>query len=284
MRAEVVGGKQLDGFLHTLHRQLVSAGVSEANNHIRHTLTYLPGFFRPTKMWDLIVATDSELCAIVELKAHIGPSFGNNTNNRAEEAIGNAADLWQTYREGAFADSPAPWLGYLLLLEDCDEVRRAVAVREPHFDVFPEFKNASYQRRYELLLRKLVRERLYSAARLLSSNPADAGATTNYHEPATDLSADRFIGGLLRRCTPARGKRPQAALRIRRLTLLVTSESSHGRSDTSGHSGVEFGRPGQFARIGLRNRVQRESHLRDRLARSSDDATYRRHVVDAGRR
>ena len=205
-RAEVVGGKQLDGFLYTLREQLVRAGVSEAHIYIRRSLTYLPGFFRPTKMWDLIVATDSELCAVVELKAHIGPSFGNNTNNRAEEAIGNATDLWQAYREGAFTDSPEPWLGYLLLLEDCDQVRRDVAVSEPHFDVFPEFKKASYQRRYEILLRKLVRERLYSAACLLLSDSDDAGETTNYHEPAKDLSADRFIGGLLRRCTPAKGE------------------------------------------------------------------------------
>lgn len=171
---------------------------------MRRSLTHLPGFFRATKMWDLIVATDSELCAVVELKAHIGPSFGNNTNNRAEEAIGNATDLWQAYREGAFADSPEPWLGYLLLLEDCAEVRRDVAVKEPHFDVFPEFKSASYQRRYEILLRKLVRERLYSGACLLLSDSGDAGEPTNYHEPATDLGADRFIGGLLRRCTPAK--------------------------------------------------------------------------------
>ena len=204
-RAEVVGGKQLDGFLFTLREQLVAAGVSEGHIYMRRSLTHLPGFFRATKMWDLIVATDSELCAVVELKAHIGPSFGNNTNNRAEEAIGNATDLWQAYREGAFADSPEPWLGYLLLLEDCAEVRRDVAVKEPHFDVFPEFKNASYQRRYEILLRKLVRERLYSGACLLLSGSGDAGEPTNYHEPATDLGADRFIGGLLRRCTPAKG-------------------------------------------------------------------------------
>ncbi len=204
-RAEVVGGKQLDGFLFTLREQLVAGGVSESHIYMRRSLTHLPGFFRATKMWDLIVTTDSELCAVVELKAHIGPSFGNNTNNRAEEAIGNATDLWQAYREGAFADSPEPWLGYLLLLEDCAEVRSDVAVKEPHFDVFPEFKNASYQRRYEILLRKLVRERLYSGACLLLSDSDDAGKPANYREPATDLGADRFIGGLLRRCTPAKG-------------------------------------------------------------------------------
>lgn len=202
-RAEVVGGKQLDGFLYTLREQLVSAGVFEHHIHIQRSLTYLPGFFRATKMWDLIVATESELRAVVELKAHIGPSFGNNTNNRAEEAIGNATDLWKAYREGAFGDSPEPWVGYLLLLEDCEEVRRDVAVKEPHYEVFREFKQASYQRRYELLLRKLVRERLYSGACLLVSDSDDARERVNYHEPATDLSADRFVEGLLRRCAPS---------------------------------------------------------------------------------
>ena len=204
-RAEVVGGKQLDGFLFTLREQLISVGVPPEHIHIRRSLTYLPGFFRATKMWDLVVATDSELCAVVELKAHIGPSFGNNTNNRTEEAIGNATDLWHAYREGAFENSPEPWLGYLLLLEDCEEVRRNVAVKEPHFDVFPEFKSASYQKRYEILLRKLVRERLYSGACLLLSDPTDAGEPANYHEPAADVGTDRFIGGLLRRCAPVKG-------------------------------------------------------------------------------
>ncbi len=36
--------------------------------------------------------------------------------------------------------------------------------KEPHFKVFPEFKNASYANRYEILLTKLVRERLYDSA------------------------------------------------------------------------------------------------------------------------
>ncbi len=42
-----------------------------------------------------------------------------------------------------------------------------VSVLEPHFSVFPDFKGASYARRYELLCERLVRERLYNAAALL---------------------------------------------------------------------------------------------------------------------
>jgi len=35
----------------------------------------------------------------IELKSRVG-SFGNNVNNRTEEAIGNAADIWRAYEEG----------------------------------------------------------------------------------------------------------------------------------------------------------------------------------------
>ncbi|TVS11604.1 MAG: hypothetical protein EA424_23590 [Planctomycetaceae bacterium] len=44
---------------------------------------------------------------------------GNNFNNRSEEAIGTAQDIWTAYREGAFPMLDRPWLGYLLMLERC---------------------------------------------------------------------------------------------------------------------------------------------------------------------
>ena len=53
-------------------------------------------------------------------------------NNRSEEAIGTAHDLWTAYREGAFDHSPRPWLGWLMLLQDCEKSRSTVDVDEPH--------------------------------------------------------------------------------------------------------------------------------------------------------
>jgi hypothetical protein len=168
-----------------------------------HTNTdvILPGFFRPTKKWDLIVV-DSEknqLLAAVELKSQVGPSFGNNFNNRTEEAMGSALDIWTAYREGAFKTSPQPWIGYLMLLEDCAKSKEPVRVAEPHFEVFPEFKNTSYAQRYELFCRKLVLERQYTSACFLMSrkeNIADGG----YTEPAEDLMIHPFIESLIRHC------------------------------------------------------------------------------------
>lgn len=201
-RQEVVGARHFDGFLQTLREILTSAGVPDESIHFRRSLKYLPGYFRATKMWDLLVVRDQELQAVVELKAQVGPSFGNNANNRAEEALGNAVDLWTAYREGAYLANPAPWVGYIFLLEDCEETRRPLAPRSRHFPVLDEFTSASYAERYELLLRRMVTERHYSAACLILSEPHRAGTEQNYTEPAPDLSVAGFINGLLRRCSP----------------------------------------------------------------------------------
>ena len=74
--------------------------------------------------------------------------------------------------------------------------------REPHFPVLDDFRDASYAVRYELLLRRMVTERHYSAACLLLSEPLRAGMPENYTEPTSDLSVAGFIDGLLRRCSP----------------------------------------------------------------------------------
>jgi hypothetical protein len=162
-RSAVTGGKQMDGFSRSISKLLTEAGI-EVENIFQRISVELPGYFRPTKEWDIVVVVDGNLIAAIELKSQIGPSFGNNFNNRTEEALGTAMDIWTAYREGAFCTSPAPWLGYLLLLEDCPESRRPVGVREPHFPVFPEFIEASYAKRYELFCRKLIRERQYNSA------------------------------------------------------------------------------------------------------------------------
>ena len=193
-RSAVTGGAQMDGFIALCTELIVEAGVDPA--HIFHNSRLeLPGFFRPTKEWDLLVVRDGQLIAALEAKSQVGPSFGNNFNNRTEEAMGSALDLWTAYREGAFNKSVRPWLGYLFLLEDCDGSRSPVKVKEPHFKVFPEFVDASYARRYELFCRKLERERHYNAAAFLTSDQ-EGGSKGGFQEPADDLTFARFAQSL----------------------------------------------------------------------------------------
>ncbi len=185
----------MNGFCEMAEKLIRNAGVADCCVFCSKTLE-LPGYFRPTKKWDVLVVVDGQLLAVMEMKSQVGPSFGNNFNNRAEEAIGSATDLWTAYREGAFAQSPRPWLGYLFLLEDCPESNRPVKVDEPHFNVFKEFKDASYAARYELLCRKLIRERLYDAAAFIMSESM-AGVSGVYKEPAGDLGFGSWAASLV---------------------------------------------------------------------------------------
>jgi hypothetical protein len=86
----------------------------------------------------------------------------------------------------------------MMLLEDAPSATRPVRAQEPHFKVFPEFKNASYAKRYEILLTKLVRERLYDSACFLLSD-AKRGLNGSYREPADELNFEKFMTSLLAR-------------------------------------------------------------------------------------
>ncbi len=151
---------------------LLDAGLSRSDIRARTALE-LPGYYRPEKRWDLLVVADSQLLLAVEFKSQVGPSFGNNFNNRTEEAIGSAEDIWTAYREGRFGHHPPPFLGYLFLLEDCPRVHAPVSNVEPYFDVDPVFKGASYAKRYQVLCERLVLERKYDAACLTLATKSD---------------------------------------------------------------------------------------------------------------
>lgn len=174
---------------------MAESGVPD-NCVARDRCLELPGWFRAEKKWDLIVSKPGELVAALEFKSHVGPSFGNNFNNRTEEAIGSATDIWAAYREGAFRPSAKPYLGYLMLLEDCDKSRRPVKVLEPHFPVFPEFKSASYQDRYSILVEKLLRDRLYDGACFLLADEQH-GKSGDYSEPNAELTFAKLVNPLL---------------------------------------------------------------------------------------
>jgi hypothetical protein len=193
-RSAVTGGAQMNGFVNLVRDLLGESGLPKAHVYCEKYVE-LPGWYRPEKKWDLLIVSDGKLLAGIEFKSQVG-SFGDNYNNRTEEAIGSATDIWAAYREGAFEPSARPWLGYLMLLDEAPASISPVRAREPHFKVFPEFKEASYAKRYEILLTKLVRERLYDAACFLMSNAAD-GPQGLYREPAAELNFQNFIASLM---------------------------------------------------------------------------------------
>src|SRR5207249_7842201 len=204
LHSAVTGGAQIDGFIELLTKLVTEAGIHRSNILYKDSHE-LPDYFRPNKKWDFLVVVKGQLVAALESKSQVGPSFGNNFNNRTEEAMGSALDLWTAFREKAFGSSVRPWLGYTFLLEDCPKSRSPVGVEEPHFKVFPEFNQASYSKRYELFCRRLVLERHYDSSAFLMSDTA-AGLEGAYSEPADDLTFQHFAQSLVAHVAAHTGK------------------------------------------------------------------------------
>lgn len=177
-RSAVTAGNHLDAFQDICRIVIDDALGGNCEFHIGKSAPVLPGYFRATKCWDLIATKDNQLLAVIELKSQAGPSFSNNFNNRSEEVLGSAVDFWTAYRDGAFGNQTRPFLGWLMLVEDCNKSRVPVKVNSPQFEVFPNFKDASYADRYNILCSKLIQENLYTHACLLMSTRDGASPTS----------------------------------------------------------------------------------------------------------
>ncbi len=201
-RGAVTAGKNMDGFVDLAARTVLQAGLPAQSIFRTPGQLTLPGYFRPTKMWDLLVVRRGELVAALEFKSHVGPSFGNNANNRVEEALGTASDIFVAFREGSFPQQAAPFLGYLLLVEEAPSSTRAVRATSPHFPPRPEFVGASYVDRYGLMCDKLVRESLFTAATAIAA-PASAADRGEFREIPPSLPLRIFFQHLAARATAA---------------------------------------------------------------------------------
>lgn len=186
-RGAVTGGAQM-GMLERLFADIiVDAGAYPDSVRIGERLD-LPGYYRPEKQWDLLVVDQDQLVLAMEFKSQVG-SFGNNFNNRTEEALGTSEDIWTAYREERFGQHAAPFVGYFFLLQDTPRVHAPVRVAQSNFPVDKVFREASYAARYKILCERLVLERKYSAVCLTL---ATQETSTKISFPSEDLSFRRF--------------------------------------------------------------------------------------------
>lgn len=198
-RSAVTGGKHADEFVTLIANIVRDAGLPNIAIHTTSkTVRTLPGYYRPTKEWDVVVLSDNDLVAVVEVKSQVG-SFGNNFNNRVEEALGNATDFWAAYAKGGFKPSAQPWLGYLFMLEENPASTRPTRrINLSPYPVDEVFQQLSYARRYEEVCQRLVRERLYDAACFFTSSAKD-GLKGKYTEPNGELGIRNFAVSLAAR-------------------------------------------------------------------------------------
>lgn len=192
LRSGVTSGKHLDPLAAVVAKSFINAGLPKDSIHMNRRVE-LPGFFRAEKRWDLVAVHNGELVAAIEFKSILG-SYGNNLNNRTEEAIGNAQDLLEAYGEGRFGQNArAPWLGFLFVVQEEEKSTRPVGTKQPHFEVDDAFDGASYLDRTVILCRRLVQKRLYSGACVAASSGDGPEAVW---EPAEDLTFGKFAAGI----------------------------------------------------------------------------------------
>ena len=189
-RSGVLAGKHLDAVAAVIGAVFVDAGMPGSSVFFKRNDVVLPGYFRATKQWDILVVHKGQMVAAVELKSMLG-SVGNNLNNRMEESIGSAKDLQEAAESGLMGDMH-PWVGYAYILEDLPDAQEPVKVMETHFKVDPQFSQASYERRLELYLKRLVMKKLYDAAWFAVANPT----TRTVREPSTELTWRKFEAGI----------------------------------------------------------------------------------------
>jgi hypothetical protein len=190
-RGAVTGGTQMGALEVLVVDLLEETGLKRLDVKTRTGLE-LPGYYRPEKRWDLLVVSDGRLVTAVEFKSQVGPSFGNNYNNRVEEAIGNATDIWTAFREQRLGPI-RPNLGYFFLLHDDPAVHTSVRPKEPYFPVDPVFAEASYAKRYEILCQRHVYERLYDGACLTLATDT---TPTRITHPTAELDFRQFAAKL----------------------------------------------------------------------------------------
>jgi hypothetical protein len=188
----VTGGGHLDGFHLLLSERLREAGVPGDCIYTGRANTVVPGYFRPTKKWDLVVVDRGRLYGVVELKSQVG-SLGNNVNNRCEEAIGSAIDFDCAHRAGAYGAYHRPWLGYLFLMAPAAEAILPRRTATTHFPVLDGHPNASYGERMGNLCARMEHEDLYDATCPMLTSPDVFDEVPNYLEMQAALTAERFV-------------------------------------------------------------------------------------------
>lgn len=193
-RQGITSGKHLDAVASIIRNDLISAGFNPEDVYDQGRECTLPGWFRPTKNWDILAFDGPDLVSAIELKS-INSSFGNNANNRAEESIGSVVDAHTSFDESMFGPSSIPpVMGYVMIVRDCDDSRSAGrGYSSPHYAVDPVFNGASYLDRFFILCDRLRRKSLYQAVWLVFADPERGVA----YEPSPDLTYDKFIANIV---------------------------------------------------------------------------------------
>lgn len=192
LRTQVTSGKHLDEIIELISRDMVNMGVKEGTIHTSGNGVKVPGWFRARKRWDIVVSDGHRLMACIELKS-ISGSYGNNINNRVEEAIGEAVDVRYAIEHDLCGSHSLPALAYVLIVKG-DSKSRSIPLSSNNsaFKQDPVFNGTSYVDRFRIMCERLLEENIFEAVWYVVVNPDEQ----SIEEPADALSYVSFIRNL----------------------------------------------------------------------------------------
>lgn len=159
--------KNLDAFRHMIVDVVRYCGPKGSEVRFGDNMFPLPGTFRETNYWDMVILCRNRLLAAIELNSLCGPSFSANADQCCEKAIASGYEFRAAQGAALFGLGVSPFLGYFLLVEDAEGSRQPVSARSPHFPTDKRFHSSSHQQRMKILCERMMELQLYSCASVL---------------------------------------------------------------------------------------------------------------------
>lgn len=138
-------------------------------NVLKGKRAVVPGYYRPSKNWDIVVKQNDNIIVAIELKS-LTRCMGNNFNNRVEECLGSAIDIRDYMEEHHNNNMESPFLGYLLVMSDEEQGNK---IRKSNKDALDIFKNTSYLKRASIFCKRLAKKKYYNSAQLITFSKTD---------------------------------------------------------------------------------------------------------------
>ena len=156
-RSAVTGGAHLDGLNAPVAAEIEATGASGLELRTNRRAT-LPGYYHPSKAWDLVVLQHGSPVLAMEYKSMKG-SESKNLNNRADEIFGMAEDLRQAGLNGQLPSNLRRAYIFVMGLTPTSTAR--VGIPRSLRGADPEFDERSYFERAVIMCRRMRESGLF---------------------------------------------------------------------------------------------------------------------------